>query len=380
VKSSRLLRRFADEHDIIIVRFEDEEVSHLQHEQCFDRILALCQEGFSINGAHYRFLFPSASQYRNQSTFFVAGDVEVVQNIRSEFGHAESDFSNIAKYLSSLALFATGDTPTANIPWSLAKEIPDTLTTDGMLLSDGAGVISVDLAMAIMRGMNSSEPTGASMLEEVQLPTALHARWGGLKGIFTVDHALVGQVLHYRSSMRKCNSTHETFCVVKVSKFVPLYLNRDVITLLLSLKGELWDPTEVIDDMHENELNEALEMFMNGDSAVNAIRQYMDTSHISHLIKSGFDLHADPFWNGLLQTIYQKRISRLRHKTHIFVEKGALLIGIPDEWNCLNHDEIFIRIQRPGETVCSIITGPVLLYRNPCLYPGMYGPEAVVTP
>ena len=68
--------------------------------------------------------------------------------------------------------------------------------------------------------------------------------------------------------------------------------------------------------------------------------------------------------------VYEHAVRTLRTKTHIPVNLGALLMGIPDPCGVLKEGEIFFQIRKRGSDSIECITGNVLMYRNPCLHPG----------
>jgi hypothetical protein len=86
---------------------------------------------------------------------------------------------------------------------------------------------------------------------------------------------------------------------------------------------------------------------------------------------------VEPFFLKLLQRIYAFRTKALQKKTHIPIDKGCLLVGIPDPLEVLQEDQVFLCIRKrtASGTVTEsfedkVITGKVLIYRNPCLHPG----------
>ena len=62
----------------------------------------------------------------------------------------------------------------------------------------------------------------------------------------------------------------------------------------------------------------------------------------------------------------------LRTRARIHIPDGANLIGVVDsvESGILESGQVFVQIRRPGEPTPCIITGPVLIVKQPCLHPG----------
>ena len=378
-QTCRLLARFETQYEFIIVKFVDENLQRLvSNSSTLVRVHDILSEGLIIMGRMYRFLFSTASQSRNQSAYFVAGTPAHVQHIRNTYV-PEIFLTSIttAKYASRLALFGTSGIPTVPIPESKCFEILDKVSSfwstssTPTLVTDGAGRISPALAHRLWVAVHGS-------IDISPVPSAFIIRLAGMKGILVVDPSLPAtDRIEYRLSMVKCPVLSErTLWVVKASRYIPLYLNREIITLLTSLSANAhaqgqcydWNPDGKLYAMQEENLSHALSVLMNPTSARLTLTQYMGHENVP-LPSSGIDLLTEPLWNNLLKIAYQKIIVDLRTKTKIFVKDGVLLIGIPDEFSCLKPKEVFLQIQKPNAGL-QIITGYVLIYRNPCLHPG----------
>lgn len=367
IPSSRFLRTFAGAFDFAIVRFQDEEQRFLSDESCYNRIRNICSRGLRVSGTTYRFLFCSSAQSRNQSAFFVAGSVVDVEKIRAECCGLNKPTS-IPKYASVLALFATADTPTIEIPSRMIKVIDD---SSSPCLSDGAGRISASLANKVLSVYNCTSSGEFGTHDE--LVSAIQIRLGGLKGVLQVDYSSTNDdFICIRPSMVKWkDTTHHTLCVVKTSRYLPLYMNREIITLLLSLRSESYDPLLAISTLHENQLSDALLSFVNTEQAISALSVSMDSREISQVVAANFNILVEPMWNSLLRLSYENKIRALRNKTRLRVHEGALLMGVVDEYDCLGADEIFIQISIPETGIRNVIAGNVIIFRNPCLHPGL---------
>ena len=64
----------------------------------------------------------------------------------------------------------------------------------------------------------------------------------------------------------------------------------------------------------------------------------------------------------------------LKERTRIYVPKAVLLMGVMDELSVLEPGELFLSIDpqngRVPGTSPQVITGPVIMGRNPCFHPG----------
>ena len=52
------------------------------------------------------------------------------------------------------------------------------------------------------------------------------------------------------------------------------------------------------------------------------------------------------------------------------MDNGCLLMGIADTIGLLKDNEVFVQFQEDPTKGPRVITGPILIYRNPCLHPG----------
>jgi RNA-dependent RNA polymerase len=65
---------------------------------------------------------------------------------------------------------------------------------------------------------------------------------------------------------------------------------------------------------------------------------------------------------------YQKTLRIMQLKARIPVKKSALLMGVMDEYRTLGPKEVYIRISKDGKS--TVVEGPVVVAKNPCLHPG----------
>jgi len=89
---------------------------------------------------------------------------------------------------------------------------------------------------------------------------------------------------------------------------------------------------------------------------------------IKEMIKNGVRARDEVFLIEVLNNMKQKAFTQLRKKTNILVKKAARIMGIIDEFDILEENEIFVQIQRQDELIT--IDGKVMVTRNPCLHPG----------
>ena len=120
--------------------------------------------------------------------------------------------------------------------------------------------------------------------------------------------------------------------------------------------------------------------------------QFMTVGH-SHkalvsMLSTGYLPNSEPYLSMLLHAFRATQLFELRCKAHIFVPKGACLMGCLDETRTLNYGEVFIQVSHtPGykrfldkglsaaqkwsiDSGTSIVERKVVVAKNPCLHPG----------
>jgi hypothetical protein len=86
-----------------------------------------------------------------------------------------------------------------------------------------------------------------------------------------------------------------------------------------------------------------------------------------------FGQQIDPFARQILVALQAFLVKELRIKARILVPDTWSLFGVIDETRTLRYGEVFIQIEQKndcGDILSSIITGSVIVTRNPCFHPG----------
>lgn len=227
------------------------------------------------------------------------------------------------------------------------------------------------------------------------VPSAFQVRLGGAKGMLTVwDEAfpnhLKGEVdVILRNSMKKFDCGHTDIEVVGYSKRVPLYLNRQVISLL-SGHGV---PDKAFLRLQESALdllNRA--MRPNGKQAALRLLQSgtQDGGHKVGASGSGVSL-SDYFHAGLtcancehlfnmMCAVRRQSIKEMmtRARIPVDVKNGFVALGVLDELGVLGPREIFCQYTDPHSGDVQVVEGLVTLGRNPGLHPGDIQPVTAV--
>ncbi|KAI7904027.1 RNA dependent RNA polymerase-domain-containing protein [Cokeromyces recurvatus] len=90
------------------------------------------------------------------------------------------------------------------------------------------------------------------------------------------------------------------------------------------------------------------------------------------IIQAGFLARGDPYIKNLLNLFRVNVLKDLKKKAKIIVPKGAYLLGVMDETNTLKEGEVFVQIYDTSNNGVNrqVITGDVVVFRNPCFHPG----------
>ncbi|KAJ3287255.1 hypothetical protein HDU79_005847 [Rhizoclosmatium sp. JEL0117] len=200
--------------------------------------------GVTVSGRLFKFLaFSSSSLKEGRFLFFHEpkdGSNITVDSIREWMG----DFSmikNPARYSARLAQALTSTTPTIEIqPHEVEMHTPD-VERNGYVFSDGIGTISPDLADAIWTSFKNKKPPNSTFQSASKnispVPSAFQIRFGGAKGMLSVDPSLSGRIMRIRQSMIKFDSPNCQFIEIAdySSSSRVAFLNRQVILILEGL-------------------------------------------------------------------------------------------------------------------------------------------------
>lgn len=302
IRSNRLIRTFGSEYQFVIVAFVDEYLHSLTNLEEISRVKYILEEGFSLFGMKYSFLFSSSSQIRRKRAYFVQGTNADVMRIRSMMYPKPNDI-RIPKYANYLSLFGTSDTPTISYPFESCKIMKDIRNHKNQLLTDGSGTICQQLAQKVFDIYQQYEPSpmGATM------PSALQIRYAGVKGVLVVDNNAASDIT-LRESMIKCDIRHSTIGIVGVAKYSDFYLNREIITLIESLHIRyssrtndllIWNPILAIRLLQEDQLKASISIFHDKNAAIQAIEKYVDRAVITDVVESGIDIYSDAMWSSV---------------------------------------------------------------------------------
>lgn len=347
--------------------------SFQQKTTVYKRVRTFLTEGFHMCGRKYSFLAFSSNQLRDRSAWFFAEDRKTtVESIRKWMGRFTS--KNVAKHAARMGQCFSSTYATVMIqPHEINENFPD-VERNSYTFSDGIGKITPDLAMEVAERLQLTDSP----------PSAYQIRYAGFKGVISVwEGHNDGIRLSLRPSMRKFDSNHTVLEVVTWTRFQPVFLNREIILLLSSLKVS----DAVFSQMQESMLCNLNKILSDSDVAFEIVTTSCaeNGNTAALMLSAGFGPGTEPHLRAMLLAIRSAQLQGLLEKTRIFVPKGRCLMGCLDELGILEQGQCFIRASAPSLDQCfvkhgsrfssankstEIILGTVVVAKNPCLHPG----------
>ncbi|GAN07814.1 RNA-dependent RNA polymerase 1 [Mucor ambiguus] len=369
--TNRVIRHYKDQSEgFIRVQFMDEGYNrvggagneNLAKDSIYLRIFTVLKRGVQIGKKRYEFLAFSSSQLREQGCWFFAPTTDInAHTIRTWMG-VFSHEKVVAKHAIRMGQCFSSTRPVYTLEEDEVEYIDD-VKRNGYTFSDGVGKISPELAKEV-----------AFRLELKQPSSAFQFRLGGAKGVLTIDERLANTKIkvQLRPSQIKFESKHLTLEVIRTSTYIHGYLNRQVITLLSSLG--------IKDQVFMEFMNEMLQdvdrLFSRPEEAVRVLLGNVDEAGTAlfmvPLIRAGFLERGDPYIKNLLNLFRVNILKDLKKKAKIVVPQGAYLLGVMDETGTLEEGEVFVQFHDTSgmKSKQQLITGNVVVFRNPCFHPG----------
>ncbi|KAJ4007046.1 hypothetical protein NW752_010460 [Fusarium irregulare] len=393
---NRVLRKYSAKNDYFLrVVFCDEDGQNLNFhpkidkEPVYSRFRRIMDEGIQIVGRKYHFLGFSHSSLRAHSVWFSAPFVDEDLEIQTPEAilKALGDFEDIRVPAKCAARIGQAF---SEIPYAVPifetdiayRFIHDVKSADGSrVFSDGVGTISQE----------ALEEVWPYMSMKAAAPTCLQIRWGGCKGMLSLDPRLKGRVFCIRrESMMKFPSRDiaELGICDSASKPLRLVLNRPMIKILEDMGTK--------DEWFFKLQNNALNILRNVTVDATNTSAFLDHHAIGvnmglpKLIKQldtmAIDYRRDKFLKAAVEHVVLRELRLLKHKARIPVDHGVTLFGIMDETGFLNEGEIYVTYdksygRRTGRGVKSTLRdGEVIITRSPALHPGDIQLVKQVTP
>nr|DAD32250.1 TPA_asm: hypothetical protein HUJ06_011101 [Nelumbo nucifera] len=396
IVSNRVLRHYPEEIDNFIrVAFVDEELDKIfpmdlyssrkssasdddKYTGIYKRLLSVLKNGIVIGDKKFEFLAFSPSQLRENSVWMFASTNELTADSIREWMGDFRNIRNVAKFAARLGQSFSSSIGTLNVNSGEFEVIPD-VEIEGengttYVFSDGIGKISVEFARRVAAACNLRGCT----------PSAFQIRYAGYKGVVALDPTSTAK-LSLRPSMAKYDSETTKLDVLTWSKFHPCYLNRQIIVLLSTLGVE-----DQIFENKQKEIVEQLDLILTDPFVAREVLDIMSVGESTRVLKEMLKCYkpdADPYLSRMLRTFRLSKFLDLRTRSRIFVPHGRAMMGCLDETGTLDYGEVFIQVSSVGyrqfndssiftfggielsQQTC-IVTGTVVVAKNPCLHPG----------
>ncbi|XP_067121769.1 uncharacterized protein [Centruroides vittatus] len=368
----RFFRKF-DEENALRVSVRDDDFKKLsfsfrgdrsEYNKAIDIIKRELLNGFKIGKRHYKILGCSTSHLRDQGLMFYA--YEDIGNILCELGKFEH-IKCVSKYMARMGQVFSQAIEAAHVDKNNIEEEDDIKvihprSQEEYIFSDGIGKISLSLARKVYKKLKFTNE-----------PSAMQIRYAGFKGMLTVWPDLEGDKIIFRESMNKFPSDSESLEVLKVSKPRLVYLNRHFITIL----SHLGIRDSVFFELQKVMLEKLLKSFIYEEDARDLLKECCSFRiNYDAIYKYGIEMLFEPFFVSLLKAIFYKHIEMLKEKTRIKItpDKGRTMFGVLDETKQLEYGQVFVQYSKDvwdeEDRSLIILTGEVLVTKNPCMHPG----------
>ncbi|PWN52218.1 RdRP-domain-containing protein [Violaceomyces palustris] len=395
--SNRVLRLFPyHSHHFIRVAFTDEDFDRFpvnrrdlrgtdSEEFARERIGGTLKEGIAIAGRRWDMLAWSSSSIGTHQCWFCTpfrdeeGKLWNAHLIRQALG----DFSRVemipARYGARLSQAFSATAPTLQVSKEWIQEIDDIRSRSGHLFTDGVGQISPALMEKVwqkyveVRLLTNGRGRG---IRSGRVPSAIQIRIGGAKGVLCVNPTLEGMAIKLRPSMIKFDAPNHMDVEVATSSLVPLptRLNRPLINALEDL-GVDQERFVALQRLAVSDVEAARNSFM---AASDLCRRYgygtaFEAVQLFDRLHKLLDLRPDKLsTSGVMYRLISNAIAAalgdLKRKARI-PTLGPTLIGVADEFDFLEKDEIFAQVEE-NEGSLRIVRGRVLIGRSPTIHPG----------
>ncbi|KAJ3020730.1 UNVERIFIED_CONTAM: hypothetical protein HDU68_009994 [Siphonaria sp. JEL0065] len=392
-KSNRVIRQYEEySAHFLHVSFVEEDGSNISRTNFKDipqdviyndRFTAFLKEGIRVAGRLFKFLaFSNSSLKEGRVLFFhepTNGQV-TVDSIRAWMG----DFSMIKSPARYAARMGQAFTSTASTVRLSAKEVvigePD-VVRNGYCFSDGVGTISSQLALEVWKELNPKlhRKNVAVKRNEAVLdlvPSAFQIRFGGAKGMVSVDPSLPGRQMKIRKSMIKFKATNSNIIEVADDSSVcrEAYFNRQVILIL----EDMGVSKLVFLELQRQVVHDLQIIWKNPEKLVDLAAKEGAFANFVHLWKNLgiFEWTANDFIRQSFEHIRSYLLKEIKYKARIKIPGGWTLFGVLDETGALKEGQIFVQLSSPA--VSKVVQGPVLIFRSPCIHPGDIQPAIAV--
>jgi len=257
--------------------------------------------------------------------------------------------------------------------------IPDIKSPANKVMTDGCSPISTELARVIWRANQRTKKHPARGTP----PSAFQFRLGGGKGMVVQDPTLEGRVVCLRPSQVKFEAPENRTFDIQSTSLRPkaMFLNRPLIVLLEHLGAS----KDRIIELQDCSIDEAQSIRQSFSDASKVLQQHgLGMSfHLPSLLRNMSkvlnlkmynETDSDSLYNDLIVSTLHcaetHMLRELKYRAHIRVPGSFTLLGVSDEWDCLEEGEIFATVHDEKTKVYKEITGTIAITRSPQIHPG----------
>nr|QZA51933.1 RNA-dependent RNA polymerase 4 [Paramecium bursaria] len=370
-QSNLVQRIFKDHLDCFLrLNFEDENLTPIFNMQyvCQYFFPKIFDNGIRIEGNFYQLLTWSSSQLRTAQCWlfnFKQANITRVQMIEQLGDFTNLKINEVAKNAARL-----GQSFSSSLSFQFKQDVniihePDVYDSDQNNYTDGIGKISRNLIQQIREKLQNFNIS------------AIQIRYHGAKGVLLLNDDLEDNTIVIRKSMQKYtpaqNANLKQIELLDFNKFRGGYLNRQIIMLLISLN--------VVEDNFQKIFYEHLQKLDDLQFKDSSIYKYFNldycseiegmppvTKILTELINDGMQLDHY-FIEGIMNRLKRRGLLLLKNKCNILVDQAGRFLGVTDDYNLLNENEVYVCVKNINSEV-ECISGNVCVVRNPCLHPG----------
>ena len=305
--------------------------------EVYRRVSTIVKKGFFLCGRKYQFLAFSSSQFRDASAWFFAGNKMVnAHKIRRWMGQFPTQ--NVAKFAARMGQCFSSTFLTLAVPKEKVVMLPDVIRNE-YVFSDGCGRIAPEFALKVSKSLKLDHT-----------PSLYQIRYAGCKGVvaaWPIGSPLRHQYdLGVRDSMHKFDSDHTELEVIGWSKYLPCYLNRQIICLLSTLQVEN-SAFRSLQDAQMARLEAMLEDPVLAYEVLTSTSSGEVHCTPATMLQGGFHPKNEPHLYDMLLSIRTSQLEDLVSKARIYVPDGRWLMGCMDETGVLNYGQCFIQVSGP---------------------------------
>ncbi|ORE12077.1 RdRP-domain-containing protein [Rhizopus microsporus var. microsporus] len=358
-------KQYADR--FLLVEFTDEELNSIvpspypmQNDLIHNRIFKVLKSGLLLAGRRYEFLCTSTDDLRNHSCWFFAPTDDLNRDKIIYWMGDFDEIKSVPRYIASVGQVMAQRLTSLEIKLEEIEEI-DNYEQNGFIFAKECGKVSSAVARDIKE-----------VLELKYTPSVIKFNLAGGKGILMLSSFLPKRKVQLRSGQIHFNTNRLTLEVIKISKRKRAYLNKQSILLLSSMGIHPGVFQNLIDNMIDCYL-------MGAANKGNLLNDLMDeyysryfTGSFKRLVFSGFLKRQDPFIMNLIISFQNKILKQLKDEYKLYIRNGARAFAIMDETGSLERGEVFFQTSTSAgiNTVCEVIEGPCVIFRDSSLSPG----------